>query len=179
LTTSSQEELFMTARSTCWPNDPDYLDGRTKIDLPSEKYLRAYWDVDILDPEEEPSHRIIDASEEFTVRIRLELIGALWSCIAGDWRFDLRFSPIGKGTGFDLSDILPTDSFTVKDWKGCDTRCIEKYVTVPANTIPTEHSGTLYETGAVFELYCCGRSAAVVGYEALEEYQFFTPEVTD
>ncbi len=35
----------------CWPDDPDYLDGYTKIDLPSEKLLRLYWDVDILDPE--------------------------------------------------------------------------------------------------------------------------------
>jgi hypothetical protein len=67
----------------------------------------------------------------------------------------------------------------VKAWKGCDTKCIELVVVVPANTIPTELCGTLYEAGAVFQLYCCGRGAAVVGFEALEEYQFFTAKISD
>jgi hypothetical protein len=163
----------------CWPNDPDYLDGRTKIDLPSEKLLKAYWDTDIIDPEEEPSHRIIDAGDDFKVRFRLELVGDLWTCVCGDWWFDLRFTPIGEGTGFDLSKKLGPEKFWVKGWKGCDTKCIELVIVVPANTIPTEFCGTLYEAGAVFQLYCCGRAAAVVGFEALEEYQFFKAEVSD
>jgi hypothetical protein len=31
----------------------------------------------------------------------------------------------------------------------------------------------------VFQLFCCGQRAAVVGYEALEEYQFYSASVTD
>jgi len=68
----------------CWPDDPDYLDGYTKLDLPPEKLLRAYWDVDILDPEKEPSHKIIDAGDSFTVRFRVALVGDLWTCICGN-----------------------------------------------------------------------------------------------
>jgi hypothetical protein len=177
---ASSKERAMPTKAPCWADDKDYLDGRTKIDFPSEKLLRAYWDTDILDPEDEPSHRIIDAGEAFKVRIRLELVGDLWTCVCGDWCFDLRFTPIGKGTGFDLSDLLGDDSFSVKDWKGCQTRCIELLITVPPDTIPVEKcSGTLYECGAVFQLFCCGERAGVVGSEPLEEYQFYKAGVTD
>jgi hypothetical protein len=120
----------------CWPDDPDYLDGYTKIDLPSEKLLRLYWDVDILDPEKEPSHKIIDAGDSFTVRFRIALVGDLWTCLCAGWWFDLGFTPIGKGEGFDLSDLVGKEKFWVKDWRGCKTRCIELEIAVPANTIP-------------------------------------------
>ena len=166
-------------RSRCWPDDPDYLDGATKIDLPSEKLLRAYWDVDIVDPEEEPSHNIIDAGDSFTVRFRLELQGDLWTCISGDWCFDLVFTPIGKGTGFDLSDLLGRDRLCRRGWRGCDGTCIYLAVEVPANTIPVDYLGTLYEVGGKFQLSCCGKAAPVVGYEALEEYQFFKTALED
>jgi hypothetical protein len=40
--------------SKCWPNDSDYLDGATELFLPSERYLKAYWDADILDDDKNP-----------------------------------------------------------------------------------------------------------------------------
>jgi len=39
--------LLTPTKPPCWPDDPDYLDGFTEIFLPSEKYLKAYWDCDI------------------------------------------------------------------------------------------------------------------------------------
>jgi hypothetical protein len=163
----------------CWPDDPDYLDGYTKIDFPSERFLRVYFDADILDPEEEPSHKIIEADDPFTVRFRLALTGDLWTCVCGDWWFDLGFNAIGKGPAFDLSDLVGKERFYVKDWKGCDTRCIELPVTVPGGTIKTELCGIVYEVAAKFQLLCCGRPAPVVGFEALEERQFFTTTLED
>ena len=160
--------------SLCWPNDPDWLDGRTEIDLPSEQLLRAYWDADILDTNGVPPPTIINIKDDFYVRFRIELAGGLWQCIAGTWDFDVGFTPIGKGTGFDLSEHVGQANLQYPDWKGCDTLCIELKVTVAAGTIPAGvYDGTLYETGARFQLHCCGRPAPVVGYEALEEYQFY------
>jgi hypothetical protein len=164
--------------SRCWPHDRDYLDGRTEIRLPSERLLHAYWDADILDSNGVPPSTIISVEDDFFVRFRLELDGDLWACIAGDWDFDLGFVPIGKGTGFDLSDLLAPGTTQVRNWKGCDrgATCIELMVRVPKDTIPAEYTdGTLYEVGAKFQLHCCGKPAAVVGYEALEEYQFYHP----
>ncbi len=31
----------MPEKSVCWPNDPDYLDGKTEIELPSEHYTKV------------------------------------------------------------------------------------------------------------------------------------------
>jgi hypothetical protein len=162
--------------SRCWPNDPDYLDGRTEVRLPSERLLHAYWDADILDANGIPPSTIISIADDFYARFRIELSGGLWACIAGDWDFDLGFTPIGKGTGFDLSDRLAPGTLQVRNWKGCELLCIELNVRVPAGTIPAEYAdGTLYEVGAKFQLHCCGKPAPVVGYEALEEYQFYQP----
>jgi len=157
----------------CWPDDPDYLDGYTKIDLPPERHLRAHWDVDILDPDEEPPHRIINAGDSFKVRFRVALTGSLWSCICGSWWFDLGFTPIGGGEGFDLSTLVGKDQFWVKDWKGCETRCIELCVTVPPNTIPVGYCGTLYDCGGRFQMYCCEEPAPIAGYEFLKQYEFY------
>lgn len=159
----------------CFDDDP--LDGYTKIELPSEHYLAAYWDVDILDPELQPSHNILTVSKPFKVRFRVVLIGELWRCLCGDWCFNLGFSPIGDGTHFNLSDLLGKDDFWVTGWKGCDRLCVELCIDVPAGTIPTESCGTLYECGGWFELHCCDRGpVAVVGMEALEERFFFKEE---
>lgn len=159
----------------CWDIDP--LDGYTKIELPSDKYLQAYWDVDILDPQLQPSHNIITVSEAFTVRFRVVLIGELWYCVCGDWCFNLGFTPIGDGKNFNLSDLVDKDKFWVKGWKGCDTLCIELPIPVPAGTIPVDYCGTLYECGGWFELHCCDRGpVAVVGMEPLEERFFFKQE---
>ncbi len=162
-----------------WAGKPDYLDGYSKIDLPSEKLLRLYWDVDILDPEKEPSHKIIDAGDSFTVLFRVALVGDLWACVCADWWFDVGFVPIGEGKGFDLSDLVGKDKFWVKGWEGCATRYIELPVVVPKNTIPVDYCGTLYECGGKFQMYCCEVPAPVVGFEPLEERLFFKSPLED
>ena len=164
-------------QSVCWPNDPDYLDGKTEIELPSERYTKVFWDADILDLDDRNKHDTIIGTEElFKVRFRVELRGRLWRCITGDWLFDLGFKPIGPGPGFYLSSLLPAGSgLEVKNWRGCDRLCIEQVVSVPPGTIRLDgHVDTeVYEVAAKVELRCCDGHVAVAGYEALEEYEFF------
>src|SRR5258706_654064 len=54
------------------PTQRDPLDGKFSIDLPSERALRAYWDVDIIDYADQ-KHRVIEANDPFTVPFRLQL----------------------------------------------------------------------------------------------------------
>src|SRR5215469_18547861 len=75
--------------SKCWPDDPDALDGFTELFLPSETYLKAYWDCDILDDDKNPLDKIIESNEAFQVRFRVELRGRLRKCICGHWCFDV------------------------------------------------------------------------------------------
>lgn len=159
----------------CFPGT--WLDGATEIRVPSEKLLKAYWDTDIYDPNGVAPANIISIADAFTVCFRVELQGDLWRCMCGTWCFELGFSPCGKGTGFNLSDHLGgNDPLHVKDWKGCDTQCIELCVTVPAGTIPADLCTTMYEVCATFELICCDKPAGVlVGYEVLGPYQFYQP----
>lgn len=165
----------MAEKSVCWPDDQDYLDGKTEIELPSEKYTRVFWDADILDLDDKNKHDTILGTEElFKVRFRVELRGRLWRCMTGDWLFDVGFRPIGPGPGFYLSSLLPSDpNFAVKDWRGCDALCIERVVTVPPGTIKIQGDTEVYEVAGKLELRCCDGSVAVAGYEALEEYEFF------
>jgi hypothetical protein len=65
-------------KKPCWPDDPNYPDGYTEIDLPSERLLRAYFDTQILEESDEPQPQIIHADDYFKVRFRLELKGELW-----------------------------------------------------------------------------------------------------
>jgi hypothetical protein len=163
-------------RSRCWPEDPDMLDGKHEIELPSERYTQVFWDADILDLDDKNRNdKIIGTEEVFRVRFRVELRGRLWKCITGDWRFDLGFKPIGPGPGFFLSSLLPAGSLDVKDWRGCDRLCIEKVVDVQPGTIKLDdHLDTeVFEVAGKVELRCCDGSVAVAGYEALEEYEFF------
>lgn len=163
----------------CWPDDPDYLDGRTEIRVPPARALRAYWDADLLDNHGVRPGTIIAVTDPFQVRFRVELVGDLWRCLSGCWCFELCFTPIGKGAGFDLSDKLPADAFKIRNWRGCETRCIELVYEVPAGSVPAEHCGTLYEVGARFALHCCcddehrHERPILVGYEALEEREFY------
>jgi hypothetical protein len=161
----------------CWPNDPDYLDGRVRLDIPSERLLHAYWDADLLDRTgNDLEQAIISIKEDFVVRFRVELVGRLWLCMAGRWCFDLGFAPIGAGTGFNLRDKLP-GRFDYNDWKGCATRCVELAVTVPAGTVGAGECGTLYEVGARAQLHCCDHKLSVVAaFEPKEEYEFFDPD---
>lgn len=57
----------------------------------------------------------------------------------------------------------------MKNWKGCDKTCIQLKYTVPAGTI----QDSVYEITSTFRLYCCGKPAAIVGFEPLEEYQWY------
>ena len=169
-------------RMPCWPNDPDWLDGSTEIEL-STRHLRARWDADIIDVDDRNKHdTIIARKDPFEVRFRVELKGRLWYCICGHWCFDLGFTSVGKGQHFNLSDYLPEpekSKLRICDWKGCETRCIEVCVRVPPGTIPTEHCGSLYQVGAKFELRCCGDCdddcgghLALAGHEPQGEYMF-------
>jgi hypothetical protein len=161
--------------SRCFPDDQDLLDGKTEIELPPAKYTKVLWDVDILDLDDKNKEDTILGTEEtFKVRFRVELRGRLWRCITGDWKFDVGFKTIGKGPGFYLADLLPNDpNFEVKGWRGCDSLCIERCVTVPAGTIKIERDVQAFETVGLVELRCCDGHVAVAGYEALEEYEFF------
>jgi hypothetical protein len=159
-----------------WKDDRDYLDGATELPLDAS-LMRAYWDTDILDVHGVKPGKIIRITDAFKVRFRVELVGDLWRCVCGDWCFELGFTAIGKGGDFDLSDHIGRDQFDYKDWKGCDTLCIEVPVDVRPGAVPADVcSGTLYEVGARFALHCCGKRTAVVGFEALEEYQFYNPD---
>jgi len=166
-------------RKPCWPDDPNYPDGYTEIDLPSERLLRAYFDTQILEASDEPQPRIIHADDYFKVRFRLELKGELWYCICGDWWFDLGFSPTGAGKGFDLSNVLGREKFYYRNWRGCDTRCIELVIEVPPGTIPVEYCGTVYKCAAKVQLYCCGKSAAVVGFDDMGTFQFYKADIDE
>jgi len=172
-------------KSDCWPDDIVNVAGATEIFLPSEKYLKAYWDADIIDDDKNPQDTIIESNEAFTVRFRVELKGRLWKCICGHWCFDLGFTAIGDGKDFNLSDVLPAalkPDLRLCDWEGCDTTCIDLTITVPAGTIPADCCGTLYQVGAKFELRCCGDCddddkqkqghLAVAGHEPQGEYMF-------
>jgi len=162
----------MPKKPPCWPNDPDWLDGTTELNLPSG-VVSAYWDTDILDSYGKPPGTIIGSDDPFQVRFRVELRGDLWGCVCGDWCFDVGFTAIGELKAFKLSDYLGKSKFEIKNWRGCDTTCLELVVTVPAGTIPSDKCGTVYELAAFFELHCCDSHVAVVGYEALEEYEFY------
>jgi hypothetical protein len=154
----------------CWIN----FAGWTEIRV-SEHLLRARWNAELYDVAGVPPSTIISITDPFEVCFRVELSGDLWRCVCGTWCFDLCFDPCGAGAGFNLSKRLPADVLHVKDWKGCDTRCIEKCYTVPAGTITADECTILYEVGATFQLYCCERPAPVVGHEVLGTYQFYNP----
>jgi hypothetical protein len=163
----------------CFIGDDPWHRAHTRIELPPERHLEAYWHAEILDDQaENPLTRIIERREDFVVRLRVELCGRLWRCICGHWCFNVGFTAIGTGQDFNLSELLPPGSLQVPNWKGCETLCVEKCVTVPADTIPVGYCGTVYEIAAWFELRCCGgcedpnSHLAVSGFERLGEYQF-------
>jgi hypothetical protein len=163
----------------CWPDDDDYHKGHTRVELPPERHLEAYWHAEILDEQaENPLTRIIERREEFVVRMRIELCGRLWKCICGNWCFNVGFTPFGQGERFNLSEHVDPAEFEYNDWKGCYTLCIDKCIRVPACAIPAARCGTVYDVAAWFELRCCGdcrddnSHLAVSGFEKLGVYQF-------
>ncbi len=166
----------MPEKSVCWPNDPDYLDGKTEIELPSEHYTKVFWDTDILDLDDKnQKDTIIGTDQDFKVRFRVELKGKLWKCMTGDWYFDVGFTAIGREQAFYLSSLLPADTLTIKGWKGCDAGalCIELPVTVPKGTIQIQADTQTFVVAAEVKLRCCDGHIAISGYEDLKDYQFF------
>ena len=165
-------------RFPCWPDDRDWDDGKTEIFL-SSKHLRAHWNAHIIDVDDKNKHdTIIERKDPFEVRFRVELEGRLWRCLCGNWCFNVGFTPFGDGERFNLSQHVDPAEFEYNNWKGCDTLCIEKCITVPACSIPVERCGTVYDVAAWFELRCCGNCRdkdshlAVSGFEKLGVYQF-------
>jgi hypothetical protein len=163
----------------CWPDDPDYPDGYTEIDLPSDKLLKASFAAGVFEPDDEPQSRIIQADDPFKVRFRLAPQDELWSDISGDWRFDLGFAPTGSGKGFDLSDMIGRDPFYLRNWRGSDTRCIELVVNVPSHVIPTEYCGVVYQVAGTVQLFCDGKPTAAVGFQMLGAFQFYKSDIDD
>jgi hypothetical protein len=176
--------IIVCGRS-CWPTEDDWHRAHTRIELPPERYLRAFWHAEILDiTSRNPHDHIIERSDPFVVRFRVELEGRLWRCISGHWCFNVGFTAIGSGPDFNLSEeVKDPGEFQIPDWTGCEELCVGKCVTVPGNTIPAGAApanccGTVYEVAAWFELRCCGGCGdpkshlACSGFERLGEYQF-------
>lgn len=163
----------------CWIDEDDWHRAHTRIELPSERYLKAFWHTEILDVDSpNPHDRIIERRDPFLVRFRVELEGRLWRCIGGHWCFNVGFTAIGAGDDFNLSSHLPPGALEIVDWTGCQTLCVELCVEVPPNTIPVGYCGTVYEVASWFELRCCGgcqdpnSHLAASGFERLGDYQF-------
>src|SRR6202046_709679 len=153
-------------RRQCWPGEDDWHRAHTRIELPSERYLKAFWHTDILDVDSpNPHDRIIERRDPFLVRFRVELEGRLWRCIGGHWCFNVGFTAIGAGDDFNLSQHLPdprvlqiparagTDChrphpppdprvLRIPDGTGCKTLGVERPVRVPPDTIPVGYCGT-------------------------------------
>jgi hypothetical protein len=110
-------------RRQCWPGEDDWHRAHTRIELPSERYLKAFWHTDILDVDSpNPHDRIIERRDPFLVRFRVELEGRLWRCIGGHWCFNVGFTAIGAGDDFNLSQHLPDPRvLQIPDWTGCKT----------------------------------------------------------
>jgi hypothetical protein len=158
----------------CWPNDPDYLDGKTEIELPSERYTKVFWDADIIDLDDKnKGDTILGTQELFKIRFRVEAVGKIWQCMTGDWVFDVGFTPIGREGSFMLSSVIPASELVVAGWRGCDTLCIEVVVDVPPGTIQIQGEVEVYAVAAQVYLRCCSGHIAVAGYEDLGEYEFF------
>ncbi len=159
----------MTERpSTCWPGVN--LDGFTEIYNPSP-LLQAFWKAELIDTTGVPAKTILPVAETFDVRFRIELVGPAWRCMCGDWKFDVCFDEQCGPGDFRLASKLAGDPLTLKDWKGCDPdgKCIEFEYTVPAGTI----TASVYELTGTFQLYCCDKPAAIVGYDPLGVFQWY------
>lgn len=158
----------MTTPSTCWPGED--LDGYSEF-FPPQPVFQLYWNATVNDLSKIPSLQIIRVADTFEVRFRLELRGSGWQCMSGDWHFDVAFDEQGGPGDFMLSSKLPADALTVKGWRGCNTSCIEHSYTVPANTIDP----AIYRLTARFQLHCCDKPAAIVGFDPLGDWMWYIP----
>ena len=165
-------------RSVCWPDDPDYLDGKTEIELPSRRYTQVFWDADIIDLDDKNK---ADADP----RHGTGLPGALPRRNAGK---ALAVSSPATGcstsassrSGRDPASTCRRFSPATRDSRsrtgGAATGCASSSISdVPPDTIKLRdgQDTEVYEVAAKVELRCCDGHVAVAGYEALEEYEFF------
>jgi hypothetical protein len=155
----------------CWPDDPDYIDGRVWIpsSSPDLEGVGCYFDTALLDNVGQPLSNQIDVSKDFQVRFRVEpWPRERWVDGRGDWAFDLAFSPIGSGTGFNLSSLL-SPGMTLKDFQGDKTPCIQVDAKVPPNLLPG--AGETYEVSATMRFQpASGAIAAISGIAPMESY---------
>jgi KAP family P-loop domain len=161
-----------SSNSGCWPDDPDYLDGRVLISSSArgDEEVGCYFDAEILDVAGHPLPNRIDVGEPFQIRFRVETQPPeRWVDASGTWSFDLAFSPIGSGSGFNLSGLLPPGTTQLESWRGEKTPCIEVAAAVPPGSLPGSR-GT-YAVGATVEFQPTGGSIGPIsGMEALETY---------
>lgn len=85
---------------------------------------------------------IIRTDQDWFVRIRWELCGALKSMICGKWCLHLHLESIGKGPELDLPDPGPELEVDL-DPCGDGKYCKDFYV--KAGTVTAEHCGTPYK----------------------------------
>jgi len=110
-------------------------------------------------------------SSEFDVRFRVEF-GPGWTCMHGDWHFDVLFESVGPGAEFALSTERPPDALVVSGWRGCDQPdhlCIEHAYRVPAGTVPAG----VYIVTAKIRLWCCDKEVPVVGFDPIGQRQWY------
>jgi hypothetical protein len=167
--------VSLPVESRCWPEDPDWLDGRVQLTVPFDAGTSAaiVWGAELLSPDGKPLLGVVSSGSPFAVRFRVELDDApQWRKARGTWSFDLTFSPVGRGSGFVLSEALPDGVLQSSGWRADEARCVEVSYTVPAGGLPSLAAGQIYEIGATIELLNArGVAGRVVGTESLDAYR--------
>src|SRR5215469_4370035 len=167
--------------STCWPDDPDWLNGATWIDAPAIGGTDSgcYFDTVLLKHDDQSPGNILDIDQALQVRFRVEARPpSEWDRVSGTWNFDLAFTEVGGSSSFNLSEILSGSlPLQVEGWSGKDTRCIEKIVTVPPGTLPRSAKSTVYELAATVMLQpTSGLSKPTAGFEPMGTYMLLKSE---
>jgi TIR domain/Domain of unknown function (DUF4062) len=157
---------------SCWRDDPNWLDGYVWVSssFAEDEGPGCYFDTTILDDAGQFLPNQIDAGKPFHVRFRAETRPHdRWLSSSGTWAFDLTFSPIGEGTGFNLSRLLPSGTTMLANWQGGVTHCIEVTAHVPPYLLT--RSGKSYAVAATVRFEpASGGVALITGTEALDEY---------
>jgi KAP family P-loop domain len=137
--------------SNCWPDDPNWLDGAVWTGSPTGG--GCLFEAKLLDLDGQPLGSVIESSESFHIRFRVEVQPAeSWHDASGTWRFDLGFVIIGKGANFRLSDEQRfAQQLLVTDWRGSETKCIESTIESPPGTLSREYHGGVYSVEASAE----------------------------
>jgi hypothetical protein len=122
----------------CWRDDSDWLDGCVWVgsSFSENEGPGCYFDTTILDDAGQLLSSHIDVGKPFQARFRVETRPhERWIHSSGTWIFDLTFLPIGEGTGFNLSRLLPQGMTHLENWQGEADSCIEVSVQVPPSLL--------------------------------------------